>query len=195
MRKFLRNNLLILVLLNSSNLFSYFFQLVVGRALTPEEYGSFNALNSVAVVLSAPVAVLPLVFSRYTIQLAKIGINQVKDLLVKGLKWLTLIAFGLFIIEIAATPLIKEYLHLDSTIPIILMLAQMALALVLPVILGILQGLQRFGTFGFAVSSVSLFRFLSGLIFVLLVGLGVNGAVLSGTLGFAAAIGIGPLVP
>ncbi|MCH8313426.1 MAG: hypothetical protein IID17_10620 [Nitrospinae bacterium] len=69
MRKFLRNNLLILVLLNSSNIFSYLFQLVAGRTLTTIDYGTFNAVNSLAVILSAPVAVLPLVFSRYTVKL------------------------------------------------------------------------------------------------------------------------------
>ena len=73
MRRFLRNNMLILVLLNSSNIFNYLFQLTAGRGLTTIDYGSFNAVNSMAVILSAPIAVLPLVFSRYTVQLAESG--------------------------------------------------------------------------------------------------------------------------
>ncbi|GJL77299.1 MAG: capsular polysaccharide biosynthesis protein [Nitrospinaceae bacterium] len=190
MRRFLQNNLLILVLLNSSNLFNYLFQLVVGRALTPSDYGSFNALNSMAVILAAPVAVLPLVFSRYTIKLAQAGLGQVKSLLVEGLRGMIIIVGGSLLFGISIIPWLKNYLHLDTSLPILIMLVQLALALVLPVFLGILQGLHRFFPFGLGFSSISLGRFLAGCLLVLVLSWGVNGALLAGAIGTCFAISI-----
>lgn len=191
MRRFLRNNLLILVLLNSSNIFSYLFQLVAGRSLTTGDYGSFNALNSMAVILAAPVAVLPLVFSRYTVKLEMNGLGQVKSLLVEGFRGMVFVSVILFLIGLAAIPWLQNFLHLESTIPIIIMLVQSTLSLIFPLLLGMIQGLHRFSALGICGSSVSLVRLLSGLLFVFALGWGVNGALLSGTIGTFFAMGIG----
>jgi O-antigen/teichoic acid export membrane protein len=191
MRRFLRNNMLILVLLNSSNIFNYLFQLVAGRGLSTIDYGSFNAVNSMAVILSAPVAVLPLVFSRYTVQLAESGLEQVKRLLVDGLRAMVCIAGALFLIGLIALPWLRDFLHLDAKTPIAIMLVQLSLSLVLPVFLGVIQGLHRFTAFGLCGSSIALGRFLSGLLFVLALGFGINGALLSGAIGTLIAMGIG----
>lgn len=183
--------MLILVLLNSSNIFSYLFQLVAGRSLTTGDYGSFNALNSMAVILSAPVAVLPLVFSRYTVKLDARGLGQVKSLLVEGFRWMVFIAGALFLVGLAAIPWLQDFLHLETKIPIVIMLVQLTLSLLFPVLLGMIQGLHRFTAFGICGSSVSLVRFLSGLLFISALGWGVNGALLSGTIGTLIALGIG----
>jgi O-antigen/teichoic acid export membrane protein len=191
MRSFLRNNMLILVLLNSSNIFNYLFQLTAGRGLTTIDYGSFNAVNSMAVILSAPIAVLPFVFSRYTVQLAESGLEQVKRLLVTGFRATIFFAGALFLIGLVAIPWLQNFLHLESKTPIVIMLVQLALSLVFPVFLGVIQGLHRFTAFGICSSSVALVRFLSGLVFVLALEWGVNGALLSGTIGTLIAMGIG----
>ena len=181
--------MLILILLNSSNIFNYLFQLVAGRSLSTGDYGSFNALNSLAVVLSAPIAVLPLVMSRYTVKLEMNGLGQVKRLLVEGFRWMIFIAGAIFFTGLAAIPWLQKFLHLEATIPIIIMLVQLTLSLLFPVLLGMIQGLHRFTAFGICGSSVSLVRFLSCLLFVFALGWGVNGALLSGAIGTMLAIG------
>ena len=45
MKRFLKQNIVILVLLNSGNLFNYLFQLVVGRCMSPADFGGFKALG------------------------------------------------------------------------------------------------------------------------------------------------------
>jgi O-antigen/teichoic acid export membrane protein len=191
MRSFLRNNMLILVLLNSSNIFNYLFQLIAGRGLTTIDYGSFNAVNSMAIILSAPIAVLPLVFSRYTVKLAESGLEQVKRLLVNGFRSLVFFASALFLIGLVAIPWLQNFIHLEAKTPIVIMLVQLALSLVLPVFLGVIQGLHRFTAFGICGSSIALSRFLSGLLFVLALEWGINGALLSGTVSMFVALGIG----
>ena len=183
--------MLILVLLNSSNIFNYLFQLVAGRSLTTSDYGSFNALNSMAVILSAPIAVLPLVFSRYTVKLEARGLGQIKSLLVEGFRGLFFVSAILFLAGLAGVPWIQNFLHLEAKTPILIMLVQLTLSLLFPVLLGVIQGLHRFTAFGICGSSVSLVRFLSCLLFVFSLGWGVNGALLSGVIGMFIAIGMG----
>lgn len=190
-RRFLRNNLLILVLLNSSNIFNYLFQLVAGRSLTVDDYGSFNAVNSMAVIFSAPVAVLLLVFSRYTVHLGQKNLGRVKSLLVEGFRGMVLFSAALFLFGLAAIPWIKNYLHLDAGTPIIIMLVQLTLSLLFPVLFGVVQGLHRFTAFGICSGSISLVRFLSALLLVFVLGWGVNGALLSGAIGAFTALGFG----
>lgn len=191
MRRFLRNNMLILILLNSSNIFNYLFQLTAGRGLTTIDYGSFNAVNSMAVILSAPIAVMPFLFSRYTVKLAESGLEQVKRLLVDGFRGTVFLAGILFLIGLITVPWLQDFLHLETKAPIVIMLVQLALSLVFPVFLGVIQGLHRFTAFGICSSSVALIRFLSGMLFVLALEWGVNGALLSGTAGMFIAMGIG----
>ncbi|MCH8313427.1 MAG: oligosaccharide flippase family protein [Nitrospinae bacterium] len=95
----------------------------------------------------------------------------------------------MFLIGLAAIPWIQNFLHLEAKTPILIMLVQLAFLLILPVFLGVIQGLHRFAAFGICGSSVSLVRFLSCLLFVLALGWGVNGALLSGTIGAMIAIG------
>ena len=189
MREFFRNNILILVLLNSANLFNYLFQLVVGRSLSPEDFGSFNALNSMAVILSAPAAVLPIVFSRATVKLAITSLEKIKSLLINGLRLMMLFATGFLFLGILAIPWLKDYLHLSSSSPLLIMLTLLALSLIFPLLLGVLQGLHRYTAFGVSVSGATLVRLFSGVLLVFTLGWGVNGALLSGIMGVSAAIG------
>jgi O-antigen/teichoic acid export membrane protein len=189
-RRFLQNNLVIFVLINCGNVFSYLYHFVMGRAFTPAEYGSFNALNSMAVVLAAPVAILPMVFSRYTVQLSFSSMGQVKSLLIDGLKVLFVISASCLVIGVLALPWMKDYLHLDTMVPILIVLAGMVLSHLMPALLGIFQGLLRFFSLGIAMSCVTVVRFLAGLLLVLVLGWGINGALLAGIIGTGLAIGL-----
>ncbi|MBT8764369.1 oligosaccharide flippase family protein [Desulfohalobiaceae bacterium Ax17] len=188
MNKFFRNNILVLFLMNSGNVFNYLFQLVIGRSLTPEEFGVFNALNSLTLLASAPIAVIPFVFSKVTVQLSLNGLSQIRSLFWKSIKWLALISCAGFGIGLLALPATKGYLHIDSFVPILIILVQICLSLFRPVNMGILQGLQRFLGFGLAGSLTSIGRLLGGVVLVFFLGWGVNGALLSGLIGVVLTI-------
>ncbi len=143
-----------------------------------------------AVVLSAPVAVLPLVFSRYTVKLEVNGLAQVKTLLIRGIRAMVFVSIAILLMGLAAIPWVQQYLHLESAIPVLIMLVQLTLSLLFPVLLGVIQGLHRFVSLGLSASSVSLVRVLSGLVLLLLMEWGVNGALASGVMGVLIAIGI-----
>ncbi|MCK5525150.1 MAG: oligosaccharide flippase family protein [Thiomargarita sp.] len=179
MKRFLRNNFLILILMNLGNVFAYLFQMVIGRVLSPDDFGAFNALNSLAIVISAPMAVLPLVFSRYTVQLSADGLGRVKTLLIDSFRILSLLAVIIFILGIIALPWFKDFLHLQESTPIIIMLTQLLLSLFVPVLLGTLQGLQRFVFFGIGSSGTAFLRLVGAILFVYALGWGINGGLLA----------------
>lgn len=190
MRRFLKQNMLILVLMNSGNVFNYLFQVIIGRGMSPADFGAFNALNSLMVIFAAPLAIVPLVMARFTARFALEGHGRVRTLFSKGLLTAAAAAAAAYLLGLLALPWLKGFLHFTETAPILLMLAVMAGSFILPVPWGMLQGLQRFLGYGLAGASNALFRCLGGLAWVLYLGLGVNGALLSSLTGIGAALAL-----
>ncbi|MEA5088913.1 polysaccharide biosynthesis protein [Solidesulfovibrio sp.] len=190
MKRFLRQNIVILFLLNSGNLFNYLFQLVVGRNMSPADFGGFNALNSTMVIFAAPLAIVPLVMARFTARFAIADMGLVRSLLSRAGLCATLLAVVAYGIGAACLPLLQSFLHIDAATPVLLMLGVMAGSFVLPVPWGMLQGLQRFTGYGVAGASNALFRLLGALLFVMALSWGINGALLSSLAGIVAAIAV-----
>ena len=176
LREFIKNNLLILIFLNSANVFNYFFQLVVGRALTSTNYGIFNSLLSLATITSSPINIFHIVLSRYIAKMSVSGIGQIKTLLIKSLRGMFFTSSALLCLAFLAIPSIKNYLHLEASLPVVLMLTFVCISLFSPILSGMLEGLHRFTIFGFCSVSNAVTRFLGALILVALIGGGVNGA-------------------
>ncbi len=188
MKRFLQQNMLILILMNSGNLFNYLFQMFLGRSLGPADFGEFNALNSTLAMFAAPLAIVPLVMAKFTARYSLEDMGRVKTLLIKGLKWISLAAVLAYLAGCALIPVLKAFLHIEATSSFLIMFAVMAASFVLPAPWGMLQGLQRFLGYGIAGASNAFFRFAALFLWVVLLGLGVNGALLAGLTGVLAAL-------
>lgn len=185
MKRFLKQNFIILVLMNSGNVFNYLFQLFAGRAMTPDEFGSFNALNSSTVILAAPLGVVPLIMARFTAGFVLDGMGRVRALFDKTLK-LTGIAAALALgLGLLGAPLLKDFLHLDSLSPVYVLVGMVSLSLLVPVPWGMLQGLQRFTGYGLSGASNACVRFLACLVLLTWLRQGVTGAMLCGLISIA----------
>lgn len=193
MKRFLKQNFLILVLMNSGNIFSYLFQLTIGRAMTPDEFGSFNALNSSTVILAAPLGVVPLIMARFTAGFALDGMGRVRGLFGQALKVAAVAAAVIAAAGFFLAPLLKDFLHLESIVPVYIMLALVSVSLMAPIPTGMLQGLQRFLGFGLSGASNACIRFLAALVLLTGLGWGVNGAMLCGLLGILFQAGLAVL--
>lgn len=190
MRRFLKQNFLILVLMNSGNIFNYLFQVVAGRAMTPDEFGGFNALNSSTVIIAAPMGIVPLIMARFTASFALEGQGRVRGLLSAGLKFSLVAATAACGLGLVCAPFLKDFLHLDSMVPVYIMLAILGVSLVLPVPWGMLQGMQRFLGYGLAGASMAATRFLAALVLLTGLSLGIYGGMLCGLIGMAVQMGI-----
>jgi len=179
LKKFIKNNIIILILVNSSSIFNYLFQLVIGRSLTPIDYGIFNSLLALGAFISSPCSIIHIVFSRFIVKLSVSGLGHIKSLLIKSLKGALSIGCGLCCLGLISIPWIKEYFHLKDTTPVIIMLAGISIAFVAPLLFAMLEGLHRFTLFGLGSFSYTVSRFLGVLVLVALLGWGVEGAFLA----------------
>ena len=65
---FVKSSFLILIIANSANVAQYASQLILGRYLKVVDYGIFNAVNSLSLVVITFVAVIPFIVSKYLIR-------------------------------------------------------------------------------------------------------------------------------
>ncbi len=194
MRKFLQDNFLALAILNSSNFFSYLFQLIIARALSSADYGSFNALASLSSMMLAPLGILPLVISRFTVRVStQQQFAQIKTLILIIFKWLFFISLLLLLAGLLGLDWLKSYLHMDNYLPIILMLITAAVSLFHPILVSVLQGLQRIIAFSLCNTTTALVRVGGVLLFVVWLGGEINGALLAGLIAILMTTSVGAL--
>ncbi|WP_028325312.1 oligosaccharide flippase family protein [Desulfatirhabdium butyrativorans] len=191
MNPHLTQNAILFILINSGNIFNYLFQVMIGRKLTPEDYGAFNALNSMTVLITILTGVLPMVFAKFTVQLSLKSIDEVRGLFFAGMKWLCIGAGAVMLFGWATIPLVADFLRIHQTWAIALMVGQTALAFLLPLPMGILQGLQRFIPYGLISTANTGIRFASGVLYVLFLNWGITGALLSGATGMILSLAFG----
>ena len=65
---FVKSSFLILIIANSASVAQYASQLILGRYLKVVDYGIFNAVNSLSLVVVTFVAVIPFIVSKYLIR-------------------------------------------------------------------------------------------------------------------------------
>ena len=159
-----------------SGVANYGYQVAMGRLLTPQEFGSLNALLGVFVVLSVPVATLMMVISRRTAEYFAVGnlagvrsLFERINLKVGGWGIAGLVAWGM------CSGMLADYLRTPSLIPVILLGICIFLAVMVPINAGILQGVQDYRRFTLLQALGGPMRFLLCVTPVFL-GLGVNGA-------------------
>ena len=180
MVRFLQTNFLVVIILNSGYFFSYLFQLIIARSLSAADYGIFNALNSLHLIVLAPVGVMPFIITRYTVRLSTNQFEQVKMLMWKFFQGILLLGIALLIIGLLTLSWLKSYLHITSNSPILITIITAVVGLSLPIFSATLQGLHRIIAFSWVNSGSIIIKVILALILVTWLGWGVNGALLIG---------------
>lgn len=162
-----------------ANVFSYLFQVYIGRALGPVGYGVFGALVSLLYIISIPGNAISFTITKFVSEYAAKNHRDKISALMLGatikLGKYALLVLALFIIGSGA---LAEFLKIPSSTPVIILGIVFSFGLITPVIQGVLQGLQKFleiGAIGIA-SSVSKLAIGVALVYL---GFGVNGALAS----------------
>lgn len=151
------------------NILSYILQLLLGRMLTIEEYGIFNALLSLFTI----VGFVNQVFSTSLIKLTSEFKAKMRFDLLTGLFWkFVQIAFAIGLVFFVFFVLLKDVLatslHIDQPALFIILGIFTLLSIMLSVPSSYLQGLLRFKAFSFYISFSNLLRLLIPLAFVYL---------------------------
>ncbi len=124
---------------------AYVFLLAAGRILGSEDYGSLAALLGLLTIVVLPAGALQMAVSREVSRKLATGDSAGAARLARGAlraSWIAtvpLVVVGL----VLAAPL-SHLLHIDSVAIVVLAVLAMSTALVFPLAMGVLQGLQRF---------------------------------------------------
>lgn len=135
LRRLLTSSLVLGVAMALSNGLSYLFVVILSRGLGPEEFGAFSAVNNAGLLLAIPAGALQIVVARH--QKRHDGIT--------GIGLATAAGSGLVVIGAVLSPLASWAFHLDSPLPVMMVMAGLLPMTITGALQGILLGRSRFG--------------------------------------------------
>jgi O-antigen/teichoic acid export membrane protein len=167
---------------------NYVYQIYIGRALGPEEYGIFGSLFAISYIILILTATIQTSGARYISKfIGEKSIDKISNFIMFQTKRMLILGFSLFFIIILLSNWLSSFLKIYSYVPFLVLSSVFLFSTILPVNLGVLQGLQKFKTLGFN----DVLNFSSKLLFGILlvsIGFGVNGAIGAITIGYAIAL-------
>ena len=157
---FISNNFLVLILINLGNLFAYLFQILLGSNLSLEDYGEFNALNSLLIYVSPIAIIVPLIISRYTAIFDIRDSSKINALINYVFKNLFIVTFVILLVLLLLFNIIYQNLNITSSIHLYLTIFLISFTVIALVPIGILQGRENFFKFSIISSSTNYVKFI-----------------------------------
>jgi O-antigen/teichoic acid export membrane protein len=165
------------------NLSNSAFHLVAARYLGPADYSEVVSLLALSGMIGLPLGALQVLVARYVAANAALGrVGAVAGVTHRNLALAGTLSLAVTAALLALTPVIREQLSIDGSLPVILTALIAPPALVVPVLYGLAQGLQRFGALAISMGVGALARVVV-LLALLEFGLSVNGALAATLIG------------
>lgn len=183
----LKNTLIIFIGSTVASVFSYLFNMLMGRLLGPTQYGEMAAVLSLVNIFAVIGGVITTTVMYHTGELY--GFNNIAGIK-KLFKIFSKYIFGLsilfFLIGVVFAKPLAGFFSLTHLIPIIIAFSGFIFGFVILVNKGILQGAQRFTAFTVVGLAEMILRVLIGVLLVR-IGMNVSGAILATVLATAIA--------
>jgi len=155
---------------------NYIYQLYMGRALGPEEYGVFGSLFAIFYIISVLTATIQTSVARFVSKFIGEGAKEKIHYFMQGLlKRMLFLGIAMFLFFVIISGWLSSFLKIDAIMPVIILGSILLFSTLLPVNLGALQGIQKFISLGFNTVLNFLLKLVFGIALVV-IGFGVNGA-------------------
>lgn len=178
-RKLFSNSLIVIIGTLVASVFSYLFNMLMGRYLGPEQYGEMAALMSLLMIVSVAGGAISTIVMRYSGELYSAGkIKALEKLFAFFSRYVYYLAFAIIIVLVVFIRPIANYFSITNLVPVVIAFSSLIFGLVIMVNRGLLQGTQKF----VSVSLVSILEMSLRLVLgILLVKIGfeVSGALLA----------------
>lgn len=178
-KKLASNSAIFIAGMMVGNIANWLFNLIMGRMLGPANYGVIVALTSLLLIITVPATSIQTVAMKFTTTFGSANnfpaINFLWRYLTKKVFWLGL---AIFLITVAASKPIANFLQIPSYLPVIILSLVFLLIFLTPISRGILQGLQRFLPLSINLSIEALIK-LGVAILLVYLGFQVKGAILA----------------
>lgn len=149
-----------------ASVISYFFNLIMGRFLSVDDYGTLASLISVFNIFSVFTVAIMMVFSKFSASLVgQKRENAIGSLFIAGSVWVSIMSLSICILLIIASPQIASFLNIDSVLLIYVTVFALFFSFLSGVSSGILQGLLKFNSFSVVNILSSVVKLLLGIAF------------------------------
>jgi O-antigen/teichoic acid export membrane protein len=183
-----RAGMIVFVGIACANLGNYLFQLIAARSFGPGQYGDLAALMAVAALITLPLGGIQAAVAREVATLDAEGRHALAAARVRRALRLALVAGCVAAaVLMLFSGVIRQLLDVTSLPAVVMTMALVTPALLMPLLLGWLQGEQRFGLLSATLSIGPLVR-IALLVVVVVAGKGVAGAVGATLVASAAAL-------
>jgi len=188
--KLVKDNLILFISNFITGVLVFLFHFFIGRSLGPASYGIIGVILSIVYVFNVPLTTIQTGIANFTAKFkAKKNFNEITYLFKSSIKKLAIFGTIFLVIFLAISPLIASYIKI-KTIYLISLAPFVLFVFLVPIIRGMLQGLQKFKSFGLNLLFEGISKLFLGIILIL-VGLQVNGAVIAIVLSYLIAFFIG----
>ena len=184
----LKHGLIILLASLGTGFVNYVYQLYMGRALGPEQYGILGALFSIVYMEMFSLGSINTVVSKLVSEYkAKNKLGEIKALFSFISTRLLAVGFVVMTITILLRNFISGYLNLPDISVVYILAVILLIAFIGPIVAGMLNGMQFFVWSGASSFAGSLFKLAIGALLVS-AGFGVKGALLGLLIGLIIPI-------
>ena len=181
----------VLVAVAALNLGTYAFQLIAAQLLGPSAFGELAAILALVNIIGLPLTAVQIAVGKRVAELRQEGAGAEVAELGRTFLWAALVASaGLLAVYAALLFPLRVFLGVESITGLLLLGASIPAAVLLPVLLGLLQGEQRFREYSVAMAATGALR-PGAFLALYFYGLRLAGAVLAIVLASFAAVAIG----
>src|SRR3989339_1037714 len=126
---------------------NYFYHLIMARMLSVQVYGELESLIALLYIISVPAGTLMMIVTKYVAQYQAEGsLNKVYTLFTSVTRRLLLVSAAGFAAIVILSGYVADFLHLSSTVPVLILALIFIIAIFLSYSRGVLNGLQKFSS-------------------------------------------------
>jgi O-antigen/teichoic acid export membrane protein len=188
----LQHSLILMAATQVGTVANLLFHVVMGRQLDPPEYGVLSAMLGIILIIATPMDALRVAMAHYAALLVQGGKLAAVPHLVR--RWSRNVAIPAVVVLVAGILLssqIGAFFHLDDSMPVILTCFVLAGGLLMPILIGALQGLQSFLWMSAAQHIWGVVRLVAGALFVMYIAATAEWGLAGQMLGVWASVAIG----
>jgi O-antigen/teichoic acid export membrane protein len=183
----LRDGLVLTAATTVLNVTNWLYHTVMSRMLGPVDYGGLGALLGLLFILTVPVSTIQMGLSAFVARARAEGQeSSVAGVLAVHLKYFLGAGVAAFVALAGLSGWLVRAMQLDSALPVVITGTVIISWAILPVLRGILQGLQRFRALGASLVCEAVLKLVSGFVLVR-AGMGLSGAVAGISIGALGA--------
>jgi O-antigen/teichoic acid export membrane protein len=184
----LRAGGIVLIGIAGANIGNYLFYLISARVLGPSLYGDVASLSALTGLITLPLVGVQLAVARYVAGFTELGNKAAINVMYRRGLVIGLLAGACLTVLLTALAVPMQRILEISSVSAVVITTLVALPTILvPIVSGLAQGLQRFWVFAFGIGAGPMIRAILAAVF-LGIGLGVSGAMAATTLSTALAV-------